>query len=77
MRKRNRNVIAYYSGHLQKPRLEGTEICDEDKNEFLNVVHDAFMLTFVNTTSFKIVENHKGVAMIYSAHPQLQEALSA
>ena len=37
--KRKRNVIAYYSGHLQKPRLEGTEICDEDKNAFLNVVH--------------------------------------
>ena len=37
--KRGRNVVAYYSGHLQKPRLEGTEICDEDKNAFLNVVH--------------------------------------
>lgn len=37
--KRGRNVVAYYSGHLQKPRLEGAVICDEDKNAFLNVVH--------------------------------------
>ena len=37
-KKRKRNVIAYYSGHLQKPNFKGTEIHDEDKNAFLNVV---------------------------------------
>lgn len=35
-----RNVIAYYSGWLQKPQLEGTEINDEDKNGFMTVLHD-------------------------------------
>ena len=35
-----RNVIAYYSGWLQKPQLEGTEINDEDKNGFMTVLHE-------------------------------------
>lgn len=34
-----RNVIAYYSGFLTKPRLEGTEINDEDKNGFMLCIH--------------------------------------
>ncbi len=34
-----RNVILYYSGWLQKPRVQGTEINDEDKNGFMTVVH--------------------------------------
>lgn len=35
-----RNVIAYYSGWLQKPGIEGTEINDEDKNGFMTVLHE-------------------------------------
>jgi hypothetical protein len=31
----NRNVIAYYSGFLTKPRIEGIEISDDDKNGFM------------------------------------------
>jgi ATP-dependent protease ClpP protease subunit len=34
-----RNVIAYYSGWLSKPKIEGTEINDEDKNGFMLCVH--------------------------------------
>ena len=34
-----RNVIAYYSGFLSKPRLEGIEINDEDKNGFMLCIH--------------------------------------
>ena len=36
----DRNVIAYYSGWLQKPELEGTEINDEDKNGFMTALHE-------------------------------------
>ena len=35
-----RNVICYYSGWLQKPKLEGTEINDEDKNGFMLCIHN-------------------------------------
>jgi len=31
----NRNVIAYYSGWLQRPGIEGSEINDDDKNGFM------------------------------------------
>jgi hypothetical protein len=34
-----RNVIAYYSGFLTKPRIDGTEINDEDKNGFMLCIH--------------------------------------
>lgn len=34
-----RNVIVYYSGWLQKPRLPGTELNDADKNGFMNAIH--------------------------------------
>jgi len=34
-----RNVIAYYSGWQTKPRLEGTEIRDEDRDGFMRCVH--------------------------------------
>jgi hypothetical protein len=30
-----RNVIGYYSGYLSKPRFEGSDISDEDKNGFM------------------------------------------
>lgn len=36
---RNRNVIAYYSGWLQKPGLYQTSINDDDKNGFMAVIH--------------------------------------
>ena len=35
----NRNVITYYSGWLQKPNINGTEINDEDKNGFMTALH--------------------------------------
>ena len=35
----NRNVIAYYSGFLTKPGIQGIEINDEDKNGFMSCVH--------------------------------------
>ena len=34
-----RNVIAYYSGWLQKRGVAGAEINDEDKNGFMTVIH--------------------------------------
>lgn len=34
-----RNTIAYYSGFLSKPRLEGIDISDDDKNSFMNCIH--------------------------------------
>lgn len=34
-----RNVIAYYSSFLSKPRLEGIQINDEDKNGFMLCIH--------------------------------------
>lgn len=34
-----RNIIIYYSGWLQKPGLEGTEVNDADKNGFMNAIH--------------------------------------
>jgi ClpP class serine protease len=34
-----RNIIAYYSGFLSKPKIEGVEINDEDKNGFMLCVH--------------------------------------
>lgn len=35
-----RNIIAYYSGYLSKPRIEGIEINDEDKNGFMLCIHE-------------------------------------
>ncbi len=35
-----RNVIAYYSGYLSKPRIDGIEINDEDKNGFMLSIHE-------------------------------------
>lgn len=37
--KTGRNVIAYYSGWLQKPNIQGIEITDADKNGFMNAIH--------------------------------------
>jgi len=34
-----RNTIAYYSSFLSKPRLEGIDIIDDDKNALMNCVH--------------------------------------
>ena len=33
-----RNIIAYYSGFIQKPRIEGCGIDDNDKNAFMQAV---------------------------------------
>lgn len=38
-KKTDRNVIAYYSGWLQKPGLRSTSIGDGDKNGFMTTVH--------------------------------------
>ena len=34
-----RNILAYYSGFLSKPGVQGTEISDEDKNGFMSAIH--------------------------------------
>ncbi|MGH6922412.1 MAG: SDH family Clp fold serine proteinase [Propylenella sp.] len=34
-----RNVICYYSGWLSKPKVQGIEIGDEDKNGFMLCIH--------------------------------------
>lgn len=34
-----RNVILYYSGWLQKPEIQGTQVNDADKNGFMTVIH--------------------------------------
>jgi hypothetical protein len=34
-----RNVIAYYSGFLQKPGIDGSSINDDDKNGLMTTVH--------------------------------------
>lgn len=38
-RQTGRNVIAYYSGWLQKPGLANTGIVDDDKNGFMATIH--------------------------------------
>lgn len=38
--KRNRNIICYYSGWLQKPGIGGVEIDDNDKNSFMAAIHN-------------------------------------
>jgi hypothetical protein len=35
-----RNVIAYYSGWLQNPKIENTGIADSDKNGFMATIHN-------------------------------------
>ncbi len=35
-----RNVIAYYSGFLSKPRVDGVSIDDDDKNGFMQAIHE-------------------------------------
>lgn len=35
-----RNVIAYYSGFLSKPRIDGIDITDDDKNGFMLCIHE-------------------------------------
>lgn len=35
-----RNIIIYYSGWLQKPRIEGVEINDDDKNGFMSTINN-------------------------------------
>lgn len=35
----DRNVIAYYSGFLTKPDVQGVGISDEDKNGFMSCIH--------------------------------------
>lgn len=35
----DRNLIAYYSGFLSKPKIEGIELNDEDKNGFMLATH--------------------------------------
>jgi len=35
----NRNIIAYYSGFLQKPNKGNAEINDDDKNGFMATIH--------------------------------------
>jgi ATP-dependent protease ClpP protease subunit len=37
--KTGRNIIAYYSGWLQKKDVQGVEINDEDKNGLMTVIH--------------------------------------
>ena len=37
--KNDRNIIAYYSGWLQKPNQARAIISDEDKNGFMNAIH--------------------------------------
>ena len=37
--KTGRNVIIYYSGWLQKPKLAGTQVSDADKSGFMTVIH--------------------------------------
>ena len=39
-KKTGRNIIAYYSGWLQKTGIHGVEINDEDKNGFMTVIHE-------------------------------------
>jgi hypothetical protein len=40
VRHTGRNVIAYYSGFLSKPGIEGIQITDEDKNGFMLGIHE-------------------------------------
>lgn len=37
--KTGRNTILYYSGWLQKPGVQGTEVNDSDKNGFMAVIY--------------------------------------
>lgn len=35
----SRNIICYYSGFLSKPKIEGIEVNDDDKNGFMQCIH--------------------------------------
>lgn len=37
--KTGRNIISYYSGWLQHPNIEGSQITDDDKNGFMMAIH--------------------------------------
>ena len=54
-------------------RKAGLKVKDlEDNNELQDLVltvHHAYMITFAQTPAVKIVENHKGVAMITQQQP--------
>jgi hypothetical protein len=72
----NRNIIAYYSGFLQKPKIYddckdmglNVEMLEDPGNgelqDLVLTVHHCFMITLANTPAFKIIENHLGRAMI-------------
>ena len=38
--KTGRNIITYYSGWLQKPRIGNADICDDDKNGLMATIHN-------------------------------------
>jgi len=39
-KKTERNIIAYYSAFLSKPKIDQTSIMDEDKNGFMMAIHN-------------------------------------
>ena len=65
--------------HIDRKQLKahGMQISDlEEDQELQDIVlsiHHSFMITFGSTTAFKIVENHKGVAMIRASNNSGQE----
>ena len=63
--------------HIDECKELGLKIDDlEDDNELQDLVltvHHCFMHTLMNTASYKIIENHKGVALVkqYKSTPQM------
>ena len=65
-----------HARHISKKECEkvGLNIASLEENQELQdavlTTHHAFMHTFTNTTSVKIIENHNGVAYIENSVPQ-------
>lgn len=53
--KTNRNVIAYYSGWLEKEGIRGVDITDSDKNAFMAAIHK-----FDRTKGFDLILHTPG-----------------
>ena len=50
--KTNRNIIAYYSGWLQKPNIGNADINDDDKNGFMATIHYKIPLKSIQFSLF-------------------------
>jgi ClpP class serine protease len=62
--------------HREDCRKIGLKIVDLENNDkfqdLVLTVHHAYMHTFAGTSAIKIIENHKGIAMVHHVAPSLK-----